>query len=99
MSTAEDLPLPGGDFRMFLTRLGIQGLMSLGIVENPVTGKSQVQLGQARMLVEDLRMLGEKTAGNLTEEEGEALRKLLGDLEHHLVQHQAGAAEEGSDPD
>jgi len=90
--TAESLPLPGGDFRMFVTRLGIQGLLSLGLLENPATGKAQTNLDQARMIVADLEMLRDKTFGSLDEEETRALDKVLGDMQHHLVQH-AGEAE------
>lgn len=92
--TAEDLPLPGGDFRMFLTRLGIQGLMSLGVIENPLTGESSTNVAQARMIVDDLRMLRDKTSGNLEDDESSALAKLLGDLESHLVRIESDAAGE-----
>lgn len=85
--TAEDLPLPGGDFRMFLTRMGIQGMLSLGLIENPVTGRTQANLGQARMILDDLRMLREKTAGNLSGDEADALDKVIGDLQHQLSAH------------
>ena len=76
----EDLPLPGGNFRLLIQRLGYQGLMSLGIIENPLTGTKVVNLESARMLIEDLEMLQEKTRGNLEPDEAEHLRKLLGDL-------------------
>ena len=39
---AEELPLPGGEFRLFVTRLSFQGLLSCGLLENPVTGTKQV---------------------------------------------------------
>jgi len=80
--TAEDAPLPGGDFTLFVTRLNIHGLLSLGLMQNPATGKLQVNLGQARMLVMDLEMLLEKTAGNLTEFETNHLTKVASDLRH-----------------
>ena len=80
--TAQDLPLPGGDFTLFLTRLNIHGLMSLGLMENPLTQEKHVNLDQARMIVLDLEMLAEKTAGNLTEFEASQLKKIAGDLRH-----------------
>lgn len=86
-------PIGGGDFRLFLTRLGIQGLLSLGLVENPVTGKKELNLDQARMLVGDLSMLREKTAGNLDEEEGRALAKVLGELQEQLLQHEGSGSQ------
>lgn len=78
--TAEDLPLPGGNFRLLIQRLGYQGLMSLGIIENPLTDTTVANLDNARMLIDDLTMLQEKTLGNLDEGEAEHLEKLIGDL-------------------
>lgn len=79
---ASDAPLPGGDFRLFTTRLAFQAMMSLGILENPVTGSRQVNLDSARMLIDDLKMLHEKTRGNLEEDELAQLEKSVRDLEY-----------------
>lgn len=84
--TAADMPLPGGDFRMFITRLSFQGMLFLGLLENPVTGTRKVDLDQARMIIADLAMLLERTQGNLDAEEEEHLRKIVGDLGHMLQQ-------------
>lgn len=81
---ASDVPLPGGDFSLFVTRLGVQALLSLGRIVNPVTGVAHKNLDQARMLREDLAMLFLKTEGNLDAREEEHLRKVLSDLEHQL---------------
>lgn len=91
--TAADLPLPGGDFRLFVTRLSFQGMLCLGLMENPVTGSRQVNLTQARMILDDLIMLQERTMGNLDEDEDVHLRKVVSDLEHMLakVEKTAGA--------
>ena len=78
--TAEDVPLPGGDFRMFVTRLSFQGLLSCGVLENPVTKSKQVNLDGARMILDDLRMIRDKTAGNLDQDENAHLEKVLSDL-------------------
>ena len=80
-SAAGDLPLPGGNFRLFITRLSYQGLMSLGMLENPVTGTKAVILENARMIIDDLQMLQDKTSGNLDPDEKEHLDKLVRDLE------------------
>jgi uncharacterized protein DUF1844 len=77
---ASDLPLPGGNFHLFVSRLSIQAMISLGILENPLTKKKTVHPGNARMLVEDLRMLREKTDGNLDGDEKAHLDKVIGDL-------------------
>ena len=78
--TAADLPLPGGDFRLFVTRLSFQGMISLGLLENPVTGRKDLHLPQARMVIDDLAMLLEKTEGNLESDEQAHLEKVVGDL-------------------
>lgn len=79
--TAADIPLPGGNFRLMIQRMGYQGLLGLGVLENPVTGTKQVNLTTAKMVLEDLRMLSEKTAGNLDDEEKEHLEGIIRDLE------------------
>jgi len=78
--TAADLPLPGGNFRLFIQRLGYQCLMSLGVIENPITATKQKNLGNARMLLDDLEMLRAKTEGNLEPEETEHIEKMIRDL-------------------
>ena len=84
----------GGNFRLYLQRLGYQGLMSLGLIENPLTKQSRIDLDLARMLIDDLAMLAEKTRGNLDEEESEHLSKLLRDLRHQLEASEKPAASE-----
>lgn len=82
--TAEDLPLPGGNFRLFITRLSFQGMLSLGLLENPLTRTRQANLPNARMLIDDLKMLRDRTSGNLEAGEAAHLDKVIGDLEHAL---------------
>lgn len=82
--TAADAPLPGGNFQLLAQRLGLMGLQSLGLIENPLTRTRAVHLGNARMVLDDLRMLREKTDGNLEPQEAAHLMKLIVDLEHAL---------------
>lgn len=83
---ADDVPLPGGDFRLFITRLSFQGLLSLGLLENPVTNTKQKNLPGAKMILDDLKILREKTTGNLDPEEDAHLNKVISDLEHAYAQ-------------
>ena len=78
---AEDHPLPGGNFQLFLTRLSFQGMLSLGLMENPVTGTKQVNLAQAKMILEDLQMLQDKTRGNLDTDEQQHMDKVVSDFQ------------------
>ena len=84
-------PLPGGDFRLFLQKLGYQGLIALGLVENPLTTETSPNLGHARALIDDLMMLRDKTEGHLTEDEQAHLAKWIGDLQFHFVKRSGTA--------
>jgi Domain of unknown function (DUF1844) len=47
---------------------------------NPMTGKADRNLDAARMMIDTLEMLEEKTAGNLTPDESRMLKSSLTDL-------------------
>lgn len=78
---ASEVPLPGGNFQLLVSRLTIQAMISLGILENPLTKKKEVHADNARMLIDDLLMLREKTAGNLEPDEQAHLEKVIRDLQ------------------
>ena len=86
---ADEVPLPGGDFRLFLTRLAYQGMLACGLIENPLTRTKAVNAASARMILEDVGMLIEKTQGNLSLDEKEHLDKVYADLSR-LVARVAG---------
>ncbi len=83
--TAEDLPLPGGNFTLLVQKLGYQALIGLGILENPLTKKREPNLPHAQMVIDDLMMLRDKTRGNLEPEEDEHLNRVIGDLQRQYV--------------
>lgn len=86
--------LPGGDFRLFVQKLGYQALISLGVVENPLNGVKQTSLPQARGVIDDLVMIRDKTEGNLDKEEKEHLDTVISNLQSHFVRlSQAPAGE------
>lgn len=82
--TAEDLPLPGGNFRLLVQKLGVQAMLGMGATENPLTGKREVNLPAARMVIADLVMLREKTHGNLGADESAHLDAVIEELERNL---------------
>ena len=82
---ASDFPLPGGNFHLFVSRLSIQAMISMGILENPLTKRKEARLGNARMLLDDLTMLREKMVGNLDGDEEDHLDKVIADLESALT--------------
>lgn len=82
---ASEAALPGGDFRLFVQKLGYQALISLGILDNPLTQARQTNVEQARGVIDDIRMLREKTRGNLEAEEEAHLADVIVNLERHLA--------------
>lgn len=79
---AADKPtqLPQLDFTTFILSLSSSVLMSLGVVENPVTGKLEKEPALARQTIELIDLLKVKTKGNLTEEEAQLLDDVLHEL-------------------
>jgi len=53
----------------------------LGQIPNPQTGKGEVNLEVAKMFIDQLAMIQEKTRGNLTSEESTVLRNALSNLQ------------------
>lgn len=55
-------------------------LQSLGIVENPISKKKEINIEMAKHTIDTLEMLREKTKGNLDDSEKKLLEGLLHDL-------------------
>jgi Domain of unknown function (DUF1844) len=53
----------------------------LGQIPNPKTGEGEVNLELAKMFIDQLAMIQEKTRGNLTSEEAAVLRNTLSNLQ------------------
>jgi hypothetical protein len=53
----------------------------LGQIPNPKTGEGEVNLELAKMFIDQLEMIREKTRGNLSNEEGTVLRNTLSNLQ------------------
>ena len=60
--------------------------MALGQIENPLTKKKETDLNQARYTIDILRILKDKTKGNLTEAEDKHLQNALYNLQMSYVQ-------------
>lgn len=69
----------------------------LGQIPNPQTGKPEVNLEVARMFIDQLAMIQEKTRGNLTGEEITVIRNALSGLQMAFVEASQGRF--GSMPD
>jgi hypothetical protein len=58
----------------------------LGQIPNPQTGNGEVNLELAKMFIDQLGMIQEKTRGNLTSEETAVLRNTLSNLQMAFVE-------------
>ena len=71
----------------------------LGQIPNPQTGQAEVNLDVARMFIDQLGMIQEKTRGNLTTEESTVLRNALASLQMAFVEaSQGGGGRVASSP-
>lgn len=72
-------------FITLISSLGMQALIQLGEVEDPVTKMPSPDLEAAKMSIDLLATLKEKTSGNLTAQEEKLLDSLLFDLQMKFV--------------
>ena len=72
----------------------------LGQIPNPQTGEGEVNLDLARMFIDQLGMIQEKTRGNLSTEEATVLRNTLTNLQMAFVEvSQSGAGGSSAKPE
>jgi hypothetical protein len=62
----------------------------LGQIPNPKTGEAEINLDLARMFIDQLEMIQEKTRSNLTNEEAMVLRNALSNLQMAYVEAAGG---------
>lgn len=70
----------------FLSSLGMQALIFLGLIKNKGEEAPPVHLGQAKYIIDTLRVLQKKTNNNLSAEEAQLLKELIYDLELKFVE-------------
>jgi hypothetical protein len=58
----------------------------LGQIPNPKTGEGEVNLDLAKMFIDQLAMIQEKTRGNLTNDEATVLRNAVSNLQMAFVE-------------
>jgi len=78
--------MPEADFEGLVSALASNALMYLGGVQDPQTGRAIVHLELARHHLDLLKVLQDKTEGNLDEEESTMLSTLLYELRNRYVQ-------------
>ena len=71
----------------------------LGQIPNPQTGQPEVNLEVARMFIDQLVMIQEKTRGNLTNDEETVLKNALSSLQMAFVEASQGGPKSSSAPE
>jgi len=72
-------------FLSIVLRMATGAYISLGLVEAPTTGKKNKDLEMSKYLIDSLRILRDKTKGNLNKEEEGYLNNIIHDLELKYV--------------
>jgi hypothetical protein len=70
----------------------------LGQIPNPKTGQGEVNLELAKMFIDQLAMIQEKTRGNLTNEEATVLRNAISNLQMVYVEVAQDVSKAGGQP-
>jgi hypothetical protein len=85
--TANAAPYEGQmNFSGLVSMLATQAMLFLGAIPDPQTGQTRLDLEQARIPIDTLEMLKEKTKGNLSTQEAEQFKQVLSDLRMAYVQ-------------
>jgi hypothetical protein len=73
-------PLPPPTLTLLATSLGMQAMIAMGVIPSPVDNKPNVDLDQAKHLIDTIDMLWQKSEGNRTADETATLDGLLHEL-------------------
>jgi hypothetical protein len=77
-------------FIAFVMMHAQQASLFLGQIPHPQTGKAETNLEAAKMFIDQLEMIREKTRGNLTQDESGILTHVLSDLQLAFVKVSSG---------
>lgn len=73
-----------------------QAAFALGKIPHPTTGETMINLEAARVFIDHLELIREKTRGNLSQDEETILNKILADLQMTFVEV-AGSSDKKSE--
>lgn len=85
-------------FIEFIMMQAQQAALCLGQIPHPSTGKAEINLDAARMFIDHLEIVKEKTRGNLSKDEEKILTSILSELQLAFV-HIAQGAGAGTEPE
>lgn len=78
--------IPPASFATLISSLATQTIMALGGYQDPKTGKRYVDLDVAKHHIDTMKVLEEKTKGNLSDEEAKLLDRALYESRMQYVQ-------------
>lgn len=78
--------LPPINFSTFIISLSTQALMHLGEIPHPTSGAAEKDIPVAKQTIDIIAMLGEKSRGNLDDDEAKLLNEILYSLRMKYVE-------------
>lgn len=82
-----DMPLPEANLLTLMLSLYTHAQICLGIIADPVSQQPQKDLPQAKYNIDMLEVIQEKTKGNLSKEEEQALEHILYDVRMAYIEY------------
>ena len=83
------------DFLGYISSLAFQAMIFLGEIESPITGKIEKHVPQARLLIDTLILLRDKTKGNLNDQESQLLEASIYELQLKYVERAGSVKKDG----
>ena len=74
------------NFLNYISSMVFQTMIFLGEIPNPVSNQIERNLRQAKLIIDTLTILREKTKGNLNKQEDDMLNGALYELQTHYVE-------------
>ncbi len=66
---------PKADFNILVSGFFAEGMIALGMMQNPLTKKTEKNMDHASYVIDMLEILREKTSGNLNKEESDGMEQ------------------------
>jgi len=76
----QDPPMPPASLEILLTNLATEAMMALGQIPHPTTGEMLFLPNQAKFLIDTIAVIKDKTSGNSTAAETQAIDGLIHQL-------------------
>ena len=85
-------------FQHLLAMFQTLALQQMGKLMNPITGKVERDLHQARITIDMIAMIQKKTSGNLSVDEKRLVDNILMDLQMNFVDEKSRGDDEDGEP-